>query len=96
VELTDERRQHILSKHPDVLPEHFDFLARTLADPDLVRRDGRFPSTRLFSRWFDELIGGKFLIAAVVTDRLPAARCWIVTADIARRPLRGVIEWTRN
>jgi hypothetical protein len=62
VELTDERQQHILVKHPDLLPEHFDHLAKTVADPDQVRRDDRFPGTRLFARWFDNLKGGKFLI----------------------------------
>jgi hypothetical protein len=96
VELTDERRQHILSKHPEVLPEHLDFLARTIADPDQVRSDSRFPSTRLFSRWFDALKGGKFLIVAVVSDQAPAVRHWIVTAYVTRGALRGVIEWTRN
>jgi hypothetical protein len=96
VELTDERRQHILSKHPDLLPEHFDALAQTIADPDQVRRDNRFPLTRLFARWFDELKGGKFLIAAVVTDPPPGVRHWIVTAYITERPTRGLIEWMRN
>ncbi len=86
VELTDERRQHILVKHPDLLPEHFDHLAKTVADPDQVRRDNRFPATRLLARWFDDLKGGKFLIVAVVSDPPPdEERHWIVIAYVARK-----------
>jgi len=96
VELTDERQQHILSQHPDLLPEHFVHLAETLADPDEVRRDSRFPATRLFSRWFEDVKKGKFVVVAVVSDPLPAERHWVVTAYIARKLVQGVVEWKRN
>jgi hypothetical protein len=95
VELTDERRQHILLRHPDLLPEHFDRLAATLADPDEVRKDRRFPGTRIFSRWFEDLKGGKFIVGVVVSDLPPQERHWIVTAYIARELVRGDIEWKR-
>lgn len=49
VELTDERRHHILLKHPDLLPAYIDHVAETLAEPDEVRRDSRFPATRIFA-----------------------------------------------
>ncbi len=96
VELTDERRQHILSKHPELLPAHFDRLAETLANPDQIRRDSRFPATRLFARWFENIKGGKMLVVAVVSDPLPEERHWIVTAYLARKLVQGVIEWQRN
>lgn len=96
IELTDERQQHILVKHPDLLSEHFDHLVKTVADPDQMRRDSRFPATRLFARWFDDLKGGKFLIVAVASDPPHEEQHWSVTAYIARRYNRGVIEWMRN
>lgn len=96
VELTDERQQHILSKHPDFLPEYFNQLAQTVADPDEVRRDSRFPATCLFARWFTDVKGGKFVVVAVVSDPPPQNRHWIVTAYIARKLAQGAIEWKRN
>jgi hypothetical protein len=71
VDLTEEREQHILLKHPEILPERFDGIARTLSEPDEVRRDARFPATYLFSRRVEHLWGGKFVVVAVVADPLP-------------------------
>lgn len=95
VELTEERRRHIESSHPEILPQHEEHLALTLADPDEVRIDDEYPNTHLFIRWFEGLFGGKLVIVAVVSDSGPAVRHWIVTSFIARKPARGVIEWKR-
>ena len=96
VELTDERREHILIKHPDLLPEYSDRLAQTLANPDEVRRDSRFPASRLFSRWFDDVKSGKFVVVVVISDPEPPKRHWVVTAYIARSLVQGEIEWKRD
>ena len=96
VELTEERRQHILAKHPDFLPEYFEQLAETLSNPDEVRSDRRFPQTRLFVRWFDSLKDGKYVVVAIVSDSTPHKRHWIATAYIARKVSQGEIEWHRN
>ena len=61
VELTHERRRHILLKHPDLLPAYIDYVAETLAQPDEVHRDSRFPATRIFARWCVNVKGGKFV-----------------------------------
>jgi len=37
VELSEARERHIAERHPDLLPEHRDRIATTLADPDTVR-----------------------------------------------------------
>jgi hypothetical protein len=50
VELTEERERHIAERHPDLLPEHPERVAETLAHPDQVRRSVRFGSAKLFSR----------------------------------------------
>ena len=96
VELTDEREQHITQRHPDLFPEHHERIVETLASPDQVRRSRRFSNARLFSRWFDTVRGGKYVIVVVVSDPAPSNRHWIITAYLARRVEGGVIEWTRN
>ena len=85
VELTDERAYHIANRHPDLLPEHRQCIADTLADPDQVRRSSRSGNTQLFSRWFESLRRGKYVVVVVVSDPAPLARHWIITAYIARR-----------
>lgn len=82
--------------HPDLLPEHFEAISRALADPDAVRRDSRFAATHLFSRWFEDIKRGKFVVVAVVSEALPAERHWVVTAYTARKVVQGVTEWKRS
>lgn len=100
VELTDEREQHVFASHPEFGPGLFDKIHRTLGDPDEVRTDRRFPATCLISRWFDDLLGGKILVVAVVRDepganQTDAARHWIVTAYPTDRVTQGTVQWTR-
>jgi len=92
--LTDGRQRHILLKHPDLLPEYIDYVAETLAEPDEVRRDSRFPATRDFARWCESVKGGK-LVVVVVSDLPPMERYGVVTAYIARKLTQGVTEWKR-
>jgi hypothetical protein len=96
VELTVERERHIGERHPDLLPDHYDLMAATLAAPELVRRSPRLGNARLFSRRFDHIRGGKDLIVVVVSDPTPDRRHWIVTAYFTRRLAKGEGEWQRN
>lgn len=96
VELTEEREKHIADNHPDLLPDHRDKIAGTLADPDEVRRSARFAGALVFSKWYGGLRGGKFVVVVVVTEAGPAGRNWIVTAYIARKLLGGNVEWKRS
>lgn len=96
VELSDERERHIAERHPDLLPEHRQRLAETLADPDEVRRSVRMGNARLFSRWFDSVRSGKYVVVVVVSEAGAAERSWIVTAYLARRLAEGDREWTRD
>lgn len=95
VELTDEREQHIHDKHPELLPTYREHLIRTVADPDEVRTDSRFPNSLLFSRWFPDVKKGKFVVVVVVADPPPAERKWIVTAYVARQLSGGTVTWKR-
>lgn len=95
VELTDERASHIAGSHPELLPERFDLIAAALEAPDRVLKDPDYPRTRLLARWFPDLLGGKLVIVAVVSDPPSSVRHWIVTAFISRGPARGEVEWNR-
>lgn len=96
VELSEERERHIAERHPDLLPEHRNRIAETLADPDQIRHSARFSNARLFSRWFDTIRGGKHAVVVVVTDTALVKRHWIVTAYLARQLVQGELEWQRN
>jgi hypothetical protein len=95
VELSERREAHIAARHPDLLPDYRDRLAATLADPDQVRNSMRLPSARLFSRWYDDVSGGKHVVLVVVSSP-GRERHWIVTAYIARKLAGGKIEWQRS
>jgi hypothetical protein len=105
VELSAERIVHINNQHPELPGNDPDMIARTLLDPDEVRTDRRFPRTQLFSRWLDDLLHGKILVVAVVTDDVVAddpdptvegqLRHWVVTAYPTRRVTQGDIQWQR-
>jgi hypothetical protein len=94
--LSKERERHIADGHPDFLPTHREKIPTVLNDPDEIRRSARFPNARLFTRWFDSLRGGKFVVVVVVSDSAPQARHWIVTGYIARKLSGGESEWKRS
>jgi len=95
VELSEERERHIAERHPDLMPGERQRVADTLSDPDQVRRSARFGDARLFTRWFDDLRGGKHVVVVVVAER-GLGRHWIITAYMARRLAEGEIEWKRS
>jgi hypothetical protein len=96
VELTDQRERHIAEAHPDFLPEQLDRLADTLAHPDQVLQSLRSSNARLFAHWYNNLLGGKYVVVVVISDPPPSVRHWVITAYIARRLTGGSIEWTRS
>lgn len=95
VELTDERENHIRDKHPELLPVYRAQFIRTIADPDAVRKDFRFPNSMMFSRWFPDIKEGKFVVVVVIADPSPAKRHWVVTAYVARQLSGGTVIWQR-
>ena len=95
VELTEEREKHIGDRHPELLPKIRERLRVTLAEPDSVRRSARSADARLFSRWFDDIIGGKHVVVVVVSERR-TRRHWVITAYVVSKLGQGVVEWTRN
>jgi hypothetical protein len=97
VELTEEREQHITETHPDLLPFYQERIANTLADPDEVRCDLRFSNTLLFSQQYSgKNRKGRYVVVAVVTDKIPRERHWIVTAYLTKNVTQGEIIWQKN
>ncbi len=95
VELTEERERHINERHPELVPKCQERIAQTLADPDEVRRSARLANARLFSRRFDDIIGGKHVVVVVVSEAA-AHRHWVITAYVVGKLGHGEVEWKRN
>lgn len=96
VELTEERECHIAERHPDLLPEHREKIAETLADPDQIRRSGQFGNAMLFSRWCTDLRRGEHVVVVVVSEAEPKERHWIITAYMARKLAEGDVVWRQD
>lgn len=71
VELTDERSQHIVETHPNLLPENRERIAETLENPDRVTRSLTFENTRLFSKYYDIARRRRYAVVVVVSDDVP-------------------------
>jgi len=94
--LTDERETHIAMRHADMLPNLTELVSRTLEDPDAVHPSAEYEDRRLFSRWYDDLRGGKHVLVVVATQTANATRNWIVTAHMLRKPVPGEALWRRS
>jgi hypothetical protein len=96
VELSEERERHIRVQHPDLLPENRNRMVETVDDPDSVRRSSRVGNARLFSKWFEDLRGGKYVIVVIVGDQGREEHPWIITAYLSRKIKEGEIEWEKS
>lgn len=96
VDLTDEREGHIIFRHHDLLPNHLNLIHQTLREPDAVHRSPSSRDTLLFSRWYDELRGSKFMLVVVNSHSINGIRHWIVTAHILRKRVPGEALWRRS
>ncbi|GBF82704.1 hypothetical protein [Aphanothece sacrum] len=96
IELTQERLQHILETHPELSLIYQSVISETLAKPDQIRRSSRLENALLFTRWFDNIRNGKYIVVVVITDTNPSLRHWIITAYIARKLTGGTIEWQKT
>lgn len=92
VELSDIREQHISERHPGTLPDYFVQLAETLNNPDLIRKSSRDANALLFSKWFDTIRSGRYLVVLTISENNPT-RHWIITAYTARKISGGEKIW---
>lgn len=95
VELTDEREQHITVTHPGTLPDYLEQLGETIEDPDQIRRSDRDENALLFSKWFDSIRTGRYLVVVIV-ENIDPTRYWIVTTYTARRLTGGNVKWQKS
>lgn len=84
VELTSERKKHILLYHPDLEP-YFSKIRATLVKPDEIRLSKSAPKVLLFYRYFDTIFNGKYIAVAVKTND----RWFVLTAYLTKRKLSG-------
>ena len=96
VELSEDRERHIGSHHPDLLPGCRGRMIETVADPDQVRRSTRAGNAKLFSKWYADFRGGKYVVVVVVSDPGQKTHPWIITAYVARTLKEGEIEWRKG
>jgi hypothetical protein len=56
----------------------------------------RFGNARLFSRWYNDVRRGKYVVVVVVSDLDATNRRWIITAYLTTRLVAGKAEWKRS
>ena len=84
VELTSERKKHIFLFHPDLKP-YFGRVRDVLLDPDEVRISKSDPKVLLFYKYFDNILGGKYIMVGVKTN----GRWFILTSYLTNQILSG-------
>jgi len=84
-ELTDERRVHILTYHPDVGP-FLDRIGEVLAHPDLLRRSNQDSRVVLFYKFYSDILEGKYMVVVLKEND----RSFILTVYLTRSIRTGV------
>ena len=82
VRLPDERRQHILQRHPEMAYQMHRF-AETLARPDAVSISRSSPTVKLYYRLYPDLRGRNRYLCLVVKQR--SDHSFILTGYLDRR-----------
>ena len=81
-----------MERHPGTLPDYLTQLAETLSTPDLIRKRSREPNALLFSKWFDTIRLGRYLVVVTISEDEPV-RHWVITAYTARKISGGEKIW---
>jgi hypothetical protein len=53
-------------------------------------------NAKLFSKWYADLRGGRYVVVVVVSDAGQKRQPWIITAYVARKLKEGEIEWRKS
>lgn len=85
VELTNERKSHILTAHPE-LKNYFEKFIDVLKNPDEIRISKIDKKVLLFYKYFATIQGGKYLSITVKIDK----RNFVLTAYITDKIRAGV------
>jgi hypothetical protein len=93
IRLTDERRQHLESDHPEMTGQ-ISRIAETLADPERIVRSRTDATVELFYKWYASTpVMAKFL--CVVVKALPDDP-FMVTAYHTDAVKRGEVLWQKT
>lgn len=84
IELTLERKQHILLYHPDLKP-YLRFIKEVLIQPDDIRKSKSDQHVLLFYKFFDNIKDGIYIMVAVKTN----GRWFILTSYLTRHMISG-------
>lgn len=76
VEVTDERYVHVLRRHSDFAPAHWQRVEETLLDPDQGRASVAGADVIVFFRWYPDV--DKYVIAVINIES--EIRRWLMTA----------------
>lgn len=81
--LTQERREHIIKRHPEFSNLEKEFY-ETILLPDFIIK--KPTEEYLLVKWHDSIFNGKFM---VVVAKLNVARNWIITSYLSRKKPTG-------
>ena len=84
VELTSERKKHILIRHPDLKP-YFKLIKDALLKPDELKISKSDLQVLLFYKFFGTILNGKYIAVGVKLNK----RSFILTAYLTNRILTG-------
>lgn len=84
IELTLERKKHILIFHPDLKPYFFE-LKKVFLEPNEIRVSKVDPVVLLFYKYFANIRTGKYIVGVVKIN----SRSFILTAYLSNNKLSG-------
>lgn len=84
IELTLERKQHILLYHPDLKP-YLKFIKDVLMQPDDIRKSKSDQHVLLFYKFFANIKDGIYIMVAVKTN----GRWFVLTSYLTRHMISG-------
>lgn len=84
IELTSERKKHILAFHPDFKP-YVHKLKKVLLEPDEMRVSKEDPAVLLFYKYFANIRAGKYIVGVAKIS----SRSFVLTAYLTNSKLSG-------
>lgn len=89
--LDEEVNNLVFNKHPET-QQFADRVARTLRDPDIVKQSKTSKKVKLFYRFFNDILQGKYFVVVVKQ----VEQYYISTFYITDKVKEGEILWQRK
>ena len=90
ITLTDERLAHIL-EHPEMIGQ-INKMAQVLLKPEKVTQSQSDETVRLYYRWQNKILDGKYICVAV---KWSPRRAFVITSYFTDRIKKGVTIWQK-